>query len=213
MRMTRLTRPLILASASPRRANLLTQLGLTHRALPTQITEPMPGPREDVQAAVQRAAEMKALAAARALPATPLLVLAADTLVVLPTRLSEDAPRLGDTPAVVLGKPATAAEARRMLHLLAGRTHSVVTAVTLLSHPEGTLVTDVVTAQVQMRPLTAAEIDDYVASGEPLDKAGAYGIQGLGAVLIEGIVGDYYAVVGLPLAPLWARLQPWRTRR
>ena len=212
MRRTTLTRPLILASASPRRAKLLAQLGLAHRIAPSQAVEPLPAPGEDVCDYTLHAAEMKALTVAGQLPSIPQLILAADTIVVLPTTLSDDGPRLHDAPTIVLGKPGTAAEARRMLYLLAGRSHSVVTAFALLSHPEGTIVSDVVETTVRLRQLSPAEIDYYVASGEPLDKAGGYGIQGLGAVLIEEIAGDYYAVVGLPLSRLWTRLRPWLAR-
>jgi len=212
MRKTSLTRPLILASESPRRAKLLAQLGLVHRVMPSQTVEPLPAPGEDVESFVQRAATAKALAVARQLPPSPHLVLAADTIVVLPTSLSDNGPRLHDAPVIVLGKPGTAAEARRMLYLLSGRVHSVVTAIALLNHPDDTTVSDVVETCVRMRQLSAVDIDNYVATGESLDKAGGYGIQGMGAVLVEEITGDYYTVVGLPLARLWQRLRPWMAR-
>jgi septum formation protein len=97
-----------------------------------------------------------------------------------------------------------------MLRRLAGATHAVISAFAVLVHPEGEALTEAVETAVTFRAITPAEIAAYVASGESLDKAGAYGIQGAGAVLVERIEGDYYTVVGLPVARLWETLAPWR---
>lgn len=170
----------------------------------------MPG--EDLLAWAREAALAKARATARVLPTdTPsALILGADTVVVLPVDAAEDAPRLHGQSVRVLGKPQDAEDARRMLHTLSGRCHSVLSAFALLTYPEGEAITDVVETQVYFRELAPDEIAEYVASGEPLDKAGAYGIQGCGAILVERIAGDYYTVVGLPLARLWQELHRWK---
>ncbi len=204
-----LTRPLILASASPRRAALLAQLGLDYTQQPAHGAEPPPRPGEDVPAWAQRAAADKARMTATRLPAGPALVLGADTVVVMPSELPA-APLLHGARVDVLGKPRDTDDARRMLQALSGRAHTVISAFALLAHPEGALITDVVETRVVFRTLSSADIDGYLATGEPLDKAGAYGIQGVGAVLVDRIDGDYYTVVGLPLARLWERLAPWR---
>jgi septum formation protein len=210
--MTRATliRPLVLASASPRRRELLAQLGLQVRVLPGGHEESPPAPGEDILRWVRTAALDKARAATMLLPPTDAaLVVGADTAVLLPTG-DDRAPRWRGRTVTVLGKPRDAGEARRMLRALSGRAHLVVSAFALLAHPEGEAVIDAVATRVVFRALTAPEIDAYVDSGEPLDKAGAYGIQGLGAVFVDKIVGDYYTVVGLPLARLWTALSPWR---
>ena len=139
---------------------------------------------------------VNALAKARAVAAAhdgeAAVVLGADTEVVLDGE--------------VLGKPATPDEAAAMLRRLSGRTHAVVTAYALVDCRTGDEVVRAVETAVTFRPLADDEIGAYVATGEPLDKAGAYGIQGRGAVLVERIDGDYFAVVGLPVADLWSRL-------
>jgi len=203
-----LTLPLVLASASPRRAELLAQIGLAFTALPSHVPEPPPLPGDDLLAWAQHAALEKARMTAELLPADPALVLGADTVVVLPTERPV-APLLHGQPVTVLGKPRDAAEATTMLTTLSGRAHAVISAFALVHHPSGEAITDVVETQVFFRRLSAEEIAAYVASGEPLDKAGAYGIQGFGAVLVDRIEGDYFTVVGLPLARVWQRLAPW----
>lgn len=206
-----LTRPLILASASPRRAELLTQIGLTFTVLPSHIDEPPPRLGEDVLAWACQAALAKAHATARLLHADqPALILGADTVVVLPQAHLTHAPLLHNMPVSVLGKPRDATEASTMLQLLANRDHVVLSAFALLTHPDGEACTETVETRVCFRDVTMQEIAAYVASGEPLDKAGAYGIQGRGAIFIREIVGDYFNVVGLPLSRLWERLAPWR---
>ena len=186
---------LILASASPRRRELLSQAGFTFIVEPAHIDEaPLPG--EPAAAYVQRLAIEKAQAvcALHQHDAEPVTVLAADTAVVLP----------GDK---ILGKPDSPAEAARMLHLLSGRTHAVMTGMAVVaSTPGSQLVADVEITQVTMNLIDADEIDAYVATSKPLDKAGAYAIQGYAARWIPRIQGDYFNVVGLPLARVVALL-------
>jgi septum formation protein len=177
---------LVLASASPRRRELLAGLGLTPLVRPTEIDE-TPYPDERPEECALRLASAKAAAAV----AAGELVLAADTLVVVD----------GD----ILGKPTGPDEAAAMLGRLAGRDHLVVTGVAVRDGDRSRTAAGVETTRVTMAPLAPAEIERYVATGEPLDKAGAYAIQGLGALLVERIEGNYSNVVGLPL-PLTAHL-------
>jgi len=161
---------------------LLEQAGLEFEVRPAEGAE---GPRLDGESPAEyarRRAEQKALVVSGSIPEA--LVLGADTVVTLDDR--------------VLGKPADEAEARRMLRELSGRRHWVHTGVSLALAGE-TLQSDVATTEVFFRPLSSEEVDAYVATGEPLDKAGAYAIQGRGALLVEGISGCYSNVVGLPL--------------
>lgn len=204
-----LSRPLILASASPRRAELLRQLGIDFTVSPAHVEEPLPRPGEELLQWVRKAAEDKARASATGMTSAPRLILGADTVVVLPDSVDANAPRFHGSGADILGKPVDAEDARRMLFKLSGREHMVLSGFALIAHPEGNIVSEVVETHVHFRQLTRREIDDYVASGEPLDKAGAYGIQGRGAVFITAIQGDYYTVVGLPLSRLWAKLMQW----
>lgn len=174
-----------LASASPRRRELLHQLGIAHRVLVPDVNE-APLPRETPEQQVRRLARIKAeVGAMRVLERRlkPLPVLAADTVVVLGRR--------------VLGKPADAQEAAAWLARLSGRRHRVLTAVAVMFR--GKLQLALSETQVVFRRLTQAEIEAYVASGEPLDKAGAYGIQGRAAAFVRRIEGSYTGVMGLPL--------------
>ena len=171
---------LVLASQSPRRAEILRQAGIpfTVRVAPMDET---PLSQEKPEDYVRRLAEAKA----RAVPAGPdEIVLGADTTVVI-----DD---------VVLGKPADEADARRMLTLLSGRRHEVLTGI-CLRRGEERILDHAVTA-VWFAPMSAPEIDDYVASGEPMDKAGAYAVQGAASKFIPRIEGCYFNVVGLPIA-------------
>lgn len=202
-----LLRPLVLASASPRRAELLRQIGLDFLISPAHTDESMPAPGEDLLEWARGAALEKARAAARQL-STPALVLGADTVVTLDSD-APGLPLLHGKPVRVLGKPLDDDDARVMLRGLSGREHAVISAFALLTHPETTWSVDAVETRVRFRQLTTVEIDRYLATGEPRDKAGAYGIQGRGAVLVDSIIGDYNTVVGLPLTRLWERLQPW----
>jgi septum formation protein len=170
----------ILASQSPRRRDLLTLIGVPHEVRPADIDETvLPGERPAPHA--ERLARGKALAIAGAEPDA--LTIGSDTIVVVD----------GD----ILGKPADRDEARRMLRRLSGREHVVFTAVAV-AHG-GRVASGVEEVTVRFRALGDDEIDAYVATGEPMDKAGAYGIQGYGATIVEGIDGDYFAVMGLAL--------------
>lgn len=178
---------LVLASRSPRRRQLLAQLGVTVSVMPADIDE-TPGPGEVPRNYVERIAREKVAATPAPRGAC---VLGADTAVVLD----------GD----ILGKPDDADAARRMLRQLSGRTHSVFTAVALRS-PDGVEGTCVET-RVTFRPLSDAECGHYLASDEPWDKAGAYAIQGLGGAFVLRIDGSYSNVVGLPLCETLALLR------
>lgn len=183
---------LILASGSPRRREILGDLGYTFDVKTADFDEstvPMDDPKEGVQ----KLALGKALAAV----AGPGLYLGSDTVVVLNN--------------VVMGKPADPEDAKQMLSNLSGRTHEVCTGVALVTVGEDGTVenteTFVEATEVTFFELSDEEIDWYVGTGEPMDKAGAYGIQGLGRVLVEGIRGDYETVVGLPAARVYRALR------
>jgi len=183
----------VLASSSPRRRELLASLGLPFTVRPVHLDE-TPRPAEPARDYVERLAREKAAADAR----DGELVIAADTVVVLPGGEA-------DRPAL-LGKPADAAEALAMLARLAGREHLVLTGVALEEPADGgppRRVAAVVTSRVRLAALSPPEIEWYVASGEPLDKAGAYAIQGLGALFVEAVEGNYTNVVGLPLPAVY----------
>lgn len=173
---------LILASQSPRRRELLARLGLPFTVAPAGVDETM-DPERDPYDEVARLSQAKA----DAVPVGPDdVVVAADTVVVLDGR--------------VLGKPKDPDDAARMLRALSGRSHQVMTGLTVKRGGRRWPLTAV--TRVWFRPLSGAEIDAYIASGEPMDKAGAYGIQGLAAAFVERLDGDYFNVVGLPLCPL-----------
>ncbi len=179
---------IILASASPRRRELLSAMGIGKFDIrPSAHESPL---RTDMDEA--GAVELIALGKARDISSKADkgdTVIAADTLVFLDGQ--------------ALGKPRSEAEAKNMLSALSGREHRVITGLAVIA--DGREYTDAVTTLVRFLPLTEEQIDWYVSTGEPMDKAGAYGIQGLGGMLIEGITGDYFNVVGLPVARL-ARL-------
>lgn len=187
---------LVLGSASPRRAALMQQIGLPFVQWNSATAEPDHSEGAPAAHALETA-RLKARAVQQAVrthygSGRPTIVIGADTVVHLD--------------GAVLGKPAGQADAARMLRLLAGRTHQVYTGISLLCS-DGQQVEDWAETQVRMRSLSAAQIDRYLASGEAADKAGAYGIQGGGALLIERIEGCYYNVVGLPLALLSTLLE------
>jgi septum formation protein len=173
--------PLILASASPRRAEILRILGLPFGVEGADVDESvLPGEVPDVH--VRRLAGEKAAAVAARYPDA--LVLAGDTVVLVDGR--------------VLGKPGSEAAAEGMLMALQGRSHEVLTGLALAT-PGGRRLDGVATTRVTFRAFDQAFARGYVATGEPMDKAGAYGIQGAGAALVAGIEGDYFNVVGLPV--------------
>ena len=180
----------ILASQSPRRRELLGQMGISHfiirPARGEEIVDPALEPGQLVeQLSLQKAREVWE----QSRPED--LVIAADTVVAIDGR--------------VLGKPRDEAQAFEMLRALSGRQHTVYTGVTVCQN--GRVVTGHEATRVQFRPLSEGEISAYIATGEPMDKAGAYGIQGRGAVLVEGIRGDYFNVMGLPLCRLAGMLR------
>lgn len=184
---------LVLASASPRRAELVARLGLEAEVVPPEVDETyLRG--EHPAAHAERLAREKAEWVAAREPGA--LVIGGDTVVVKDGR--------------VLGKPASEEEAVRMLVSLAGRAHDVLSAVALAGMGETTCALG--RARVWFRPFGPAAARAYAATGEPMDKAGAYGIQGLGAALVERIEGDYYTVVGFPIARFLEllELRGWR---
>jgi septum formation protein len=171
---------IVLASGSPRRRQLLEMLGIPFRVVEPQVEESL-GTAEQPEAYVTRLAREKARSVAAREPGA--VVLAADTTVLLRGRVFE--------------KPATPAEAAQMLGRLQGRKHQVLTAVAVARDERLEHALDV--TDVTFLRLSSQQIADYVATGEPLDKAGAYAIQGKGAALVEGIHGDFFGVMGLPL--------------
>ncbi|WP_123289679.1 Maf family protein [Desulfosoma caldarium] len=181
--------PLVLASGSPRRRELLAQIGLDFQVRPSSAEEPFMGSRP--AEGVRRAALLKARSVALQEGAS--WVLAADTIVVLGGH--------------IFGKPSSPEEARNMLHFLAGRSHEVYSAVCLMRADRGFCRLEIVRSRVEFREVTNAEIDAYVRTGEPMDKAGAYGIQGLGGAFVRAVYGSYTNVVGLPLAETLGMLQ------
>lgn len=189
---------LVLASASPRRRQLLEQLGLAFTVDPADLDESVEE-GESPRGYVDRVSRAKAAAVARRHPGA--VVLAADTTVVVGKK--------------ILGKPAHADEARQMLELLSGRSHKVLTGVALAGLHEGHRVVE---TRVEFRILTAAQIDWYIKTGEPMDKAGGYALQGVGGALVTAIHGSHSNVIGLPLVETLALLErhgvapPWGHR-
>ena len=186
---------LVLASASPRRRELIERLGLEFEVLPADVDEtPMRG--EAPVALARRLAETKASAIAHVRPAA--LVVGSDTIVVIDGE--------------ILNKPQDDEDAVRMLMRLAGREHRVETGVAVVAPPadgqkSARVASSVVGVDVRFRPFDAAFARAYVATREPLDKAGAYGIQGYGSALVERIDGDFFAVMGLPVTRMLAHLE------
>jgi len=177
----------VLASKSPRRAEILRAAGVPFIARPADIHEE----REPDESPLDYARRLACDKATAVLPGANEVVLGADTIVVVDDQ--------------VLEKPADAADARRMLELLSGRPHDVITGICLRSRTHS--VVDAAVTRVFFAPLTTDQIAAYVTSGEPMDKAGAYAIQGLASKFIERIEGDYFNVVGLPIALVYGRLR------
>lgn len=178
-------RTIVLASTSPRRQELLKKIGLNFLVEFADIEEKL-----DRDLAPAKLAETISLEKARAVaPRYPdAIIIAADTFGVLQGK--------------ILGKPTSPEAARQMIREMSGRSHLVITGFTVLDTRTGRTITRSVETKVYFKKLRAEEINSYVNSGEPLDKAGAYAIQGLGAVIVKKIVGDYYNVMGLPLSAL-----------
>ena len=180
--MKKKNKKLILASASPRRIELLKKFNCKFRVLPSRVKEkinPSLSPTENAK----RLSCLKALDVAS--QTSNSIVIAADTIVVLKRKILE--------------KPKNKKEAREMLKRLSGKEQQAITGLTIIDAKTKKILQDIVITKVKFRKLNKNLIEKYVASGEPLDKAGAYGIQGKGALLVESIKGDYFNVVGLPL--------------
>lgn len=184
---------LVLASSSPRRAEILRNAGFKFRIFATHLDESRHG-RESARAHVLRLARLKAKAAAeREKRNKRAFVIGADTVVVAQGK--------------ILGKPSDVREARSMLRQLSGRTHEVLTGVAVLRVADGKELHHVETTRVHFVKLSAKQIDDYIATHEPFDKAGAYGIQGIGGRFIDWIDGCYFNVVGLPVSRVWSMVR------
>ncbi len=171
-----------LASSSPRRRALLKQINLPHEVIAAEVDETLPPGMPPAQQVVTLS-RRKALAAAARVPAG--IIVAADTVVALGDR--------------VLGKPEDRREALAMLEMLQGKTHKVYTGLTVLQVPGGRALSQYECTEVEMAPVSRAELLRYIGTGEPMDKAGAYGVQGLASVFVAGVRGCYFNVVGLPL--------------
>lgn len=190
---------IVLASASPRRAELLRQLGLEFNVIPSNISEDFPDRPSEAAELVKRLALIKAQGVVRQLcsaageQSQEAFVIGADTVVVLAGQILE--------------KPKDAAAAAAMLSRLSGREHRVLTGLAVCEIPGGRSQVTCTETRVRFRNLEAREIEAYLATGEPYDKAGAYGIQGKGAAFVAGITGCYFNVVGLPLSQLVTMLQ------
>ncbi|MBA3656192.1 MAG: septum formation inhibitor Maf [Gemmatimonadaceae bacterium] len=173
----------ILASSSPRRRELLTLIGISHEVRPADINESILPGEIPVEHA-ERLARAKALTIAERNPSA--VVIGSDTIVVIDGE--------------ILGKPVDEGDAHRMLRMLSGREHTVVTSVAVAL--QGEVVSSVEKVQVTFREISDSEILDYIATREPMDKAGSYGIQGFGATIIRKVDGDFFAVMGLSLVRL-----------
>ena len=181
---------IILASASPRRKELLGKIGLEFEVEPSNYAEDTHSELEPHELAEKVSLEKAQAIANKHKNA---IVIAADTFIVLGTKM--------------LGKPKTEVEAKRMLRAISGKPHLVITGFTIIDTDINKVLSRVVETKVYIRRLTSNEINAYVESKEPLDKAGAYAIQGLGSVIVEKIEGDYFNVMGLPLSALTESLK------
>ena len=181
---------IILASTSPRRKELLESIGLKFEIQPSDYEEDM-----TLKMPPKKLAEFLSLNKARSVAQenNDAIVIGADTIVVLGKQ--------------VLGKPHTEKEAKKMLKMISGKVHSVITGVTVIDTSKNIMITKSVETKVWIKKLSPKEIESYVASKEPLDKAGAYAIQGLGSLIVKKIEGDYSNVVGLPLFALREELE------
>lgn len=185
---------LILASSSPRRAEILRHAGFSFEIRPTHLDESL-RPGEHPADYVLRLAQAKSQAAAEdeIIFGEAAYVIGADTAVVVEGEL--------------FGKPARTEDARRMLLRLRGKTHQVLTGLSILAIPEGKRVDHVETTLVTFLNISDQDVEEYISSGEPFDKAGAYGIQGIGGRFVERIEGCYFNVMGLPVSRVWGFLR------
>lgn len=181
---------LILASGSPRRKELLNTLNIPFDVITADIDETI-NKDEKVIDEIERLSFQKALAVFK--EHKEQIVIGSDTIVTLDNQ--------------ILGKPHSKEEAFNMLNSLQGKIHEVITSVTILSKKSSETFS--VVSKVEFYPMDEAEINDYIATNEPMDKAGAYAIQGLGSKYIKGIIGDYYAIMGLPIADLYHRIKKY----
>ncbi len=182
---------IILASSSPRRQALLASLGICFQVIPARFKETAPEPGRSPEEYASYLAQEKALEVSEKNPAC--LVIAADTIVVFDQ--------------LIMGKPQSDAQALEMLKKLQGKTHRVITAVMIKSLSQKLAESFICQTLVEMVPATDELIMEYVKTGEPSDKAGAYAIQGVGAFLVKSVQGSYTNVVGLPLAEVWRSLR------
>ncbi|HET6277333.1 MAG TPA: Maf family protein [Candidatus Polarisedimenticolia bacterium] len=190
--MSAVSREVILASASPRRADLLRAIGLEFTVAPSDVDETARR-GEAPRPLAERLARAK-VAAVPSLP-SPSLAIAADTVVVVDGTL--------------FGKPLDDEDARRMLRMLSGHTHQVITAIALRAQPEEEIACESVTSRVTFTVMSDKEIDWYIATGEGADKAGAYALQGIGALFVTSVDGSYTNVIGLPLDRIYPYLLRW----
>jgi septum formation protein len=185
---------LILASTSPRRAEILRNAGFVFEAFPTHTDETR-HPDEAAEDYVRRIAQGKAHAAREQLRATgePAILIAADTLVIAEGQ--------------ILTKPQDAADARRMLRIMRGKSHEILTGLAILRLPDGAGTVHIERTRVEMLPISDNEIESYLRTGESFDKAGAYGIQGVAGRFVAKIDGCYFNVMGLPLSRVWRAIR------
>lgn len=183
-------KPIILASTSPRRKEIFAITGLKFKVVPSEFEEDLSADPNPV-ALVKKMSLGKALAIAHKYQNA--IVIAADTIVVYKGK--------------ALGKPHTQARAKKYLRELSGKRHEIMTAFTILDTLSGKIITKCVKSEVHFRKISPREINAYVKTGEPLDRAGGYAVQGLASIFINKIVGDYFGIVGLPLRPLMEELK------
>jgi septum formation protein len=182
---------IILASSSPRRKKLLAQMGLQFEVIPSECKENFLPEQSPAEIATKLALDKAKNVSAKI--QEPALVIGADTIVVRENK--------------ILGKPKDKDEAYSMLCQLQGQVHQVITGLAVIDTQSGRCLTGYERTQVELAPLTPQEIKWYISTGEPMDKAGAYAIQGFGGILIKRISGCYYNVVGLPIHRLWVMLK------
>jgi len=181
---------IILASSSPRRRELLRQIGVEFKVIPAEIEEDNGNEKgKSPIEVVKNNALLKAQKVAEMVSNSNSLIISADTIVVLDGK--------------IIGKPKDEKDAINILKKLRGKYHYVFTGLAVFETPQNRFLVSAVKSKVKMRDYSDEEIERYVATGEPMDKAGAYGIQGKGALLVEKIEGDYYNIVGLPLVRLY----------